>query len=369
MKRSPRETEHIQGRDEATVASGEQEVLAMNAREERGPVGVRGRGRVPAILEGRLRREYLPVLVTLALFVVLFGTGSAIYPAFGSGQVIIDLFIDNGFLLVAAIGMTFVILTGGIDLSVGAVMALSAMLSASLVEHVGLATIPIVLAVGATLGFLMGYVIHHFEIQPFIATLAGMFLARGLCFVISIDQISIKHPLFAEWPHIPIPLPGDMFVKPTVFVALAVLGLAFWTLHYTRFGRGIYAIGGNEQSALLMGLPVARTKIGAYVVSGTCSALAGMIFATYTLSGTGVHAVGMELDAIAAVVIGGTLLTGGSGYVLGTLLGVLLLGSIQTLIRFEGTLSSWWIKIVTGALLFVFIVLQRAISSKRSPDG
>jgi simple sugar transport system permease protein len=322
-------------------------------------------GRTAAVV---VRRGYLPVLVTLALFAAVFLGGSIAYPAFGSGQVIIDLFIDNGFLLVAAVGMTFVILSGGIDLSVGAVVALSAMLCAWLTGPLGwpsYAAIPAALVTGAVLGFAMGYAVHVFEIQPFIATLAGMFFARGLCFVISIEQIPIKDPLFADWANSPITIPGGMFIKPTVLLVWAVVAVAFWILHYTRFGRAIYAIGGSEQSALLMGLPVARTKIGAYVVSGTCSALAGVLFAVYTLSGSGVQAVGMELDAIAAVVIGGTLLTGGSGYVVGTLLGVMLLGTIQTLIRFDGTLSSWWTRIAIGVLLFVFIVLQRTIGARR----
>jgi simple sugar transport system permease protein len=264
--------------------------------------------------------------------------------------------------------MTFVILTGGIDLSVGAVAALSAMLCAFFLEKQQwpvAVVIPLVLVVGAGLGFLMGYVIHHFEIQPFIATLAGMFLARGLCFVISIDQISIKNPFFTEWAQTPIMLPADMHLMPSAVIAMAVLAAAFWSLHYTRFGRSVYAIGGNPQSALLMGLPVARTRIGAYMVSGTCSALGGVLFAFYTISASGLHAVGMELDAIAAVVIGGTLLTGGSGYVVGTLLGVLLLGTIQTVIRFQGTLSSWWTRIAIGALLFAFILLQRTIGARK----
>ncbi len=315
-----------------------------------------------------LRRGYLPVLVTFALFLVVFAGGSIAYPAFGSGQVIVNLFIDNGFLLVTAVGMTFVILSGGIDLSVGSMVALSGMLCAWLTGPLGwpaYAAISAALLTGAVLGFAMGYAIHVFDIQPFIATLAGMFFARGLCFVISIEQIPIKDPLFADWANTPITLPGDMFIKPTVIVVAAVVVVAFWMLHYTRFGRAIYAIGGSEQSALLMGLPTGRTKIGAYVVSGVCSALAGVLFAVYTLSGSGVQAVGMELDAIAAVVIGGTLLTGGSGYIVGTVLGVMLLGTIQTLIRFDGTLSSWWTRIAIGVLLFVFIVFQRTIGTRK----
>ncbi|WP_214412372.1 galactofuranose ABC transporter, permease protein YjfF [Sphaerisporangium fuscum] len=314
-------------------------------------------------------RGRLPVIVTAGLLVVMFAAGSLQYDGFFSGQVVLNLLIDNAFLLVAAVGATFVILTGGIDLSVGAMVALSTMICASLVQHHGwpiYAVIPLVLAVGAVAGFVMGYVIHHFRIQPFIATLAGMFLARGLCYVISVDSISITDPVFTDLAQARLPLPGGTFVSPSVVIALVVVAAAFYVLHYTRLGRGVYAIGGGEQSALLMGLPVARIKITVYTVSGLCSALAGVLLTFYMLSGYSLHAVGMELDAIAAVVIGGTLLTGGSGYVLGTLLGVLVLGLMQTIISFQGTLSSWWTKIVIGILLCVFILLQRLIGTRKA---
>ncbi|MFC8448284.1 galactofuranose ABC transporter, permease protein YjfF [Kitasatospora sp. NPDC057223] len=312
-----------------------------------------------------VRREYIPLVVTSVLLVSLFVAGSVSYESFFSGQVLLNLLIDNAFLLVVAVGMTFVVLTGGIDLSVGAVVALSTMLCAWLVESHGwppLLVIPLVLAVGAGGGFVMGWVIHTFEIQPFIVTLAGMFLARGLCYTISIDSISITDPTFTAFAQTRIPLPGGLFVSPSVVIAVLVLAAAFVVLHHTRLGRNVYALGGSEQSALLMGLPVARTKITVYAVSGFCSALGGVLLTFYMLSGYGLHAVGLELDAIAAVVIGGTLLTGGSGYLLGTALGVLVLGLIQTVISFQGTLSSWWTRIVIGGLLFVFILLQRLIS-------
>jgi len=144
-----------------------------------------------------------------------------------------------------------------------------------------------------------------------------------------------------------------------------MVALGIWLAHATEFGRTVYAIGGSEASALLMGLPVARTTVLVYTFSGFCSALAGVVFTFYMLSGYGLHAVGLELDAIAAVVIGGTLLSGGVGYVAGTLFGVLILGIIQTLIAFDGSLSSWWTRIVIGALLFVFCLLQRGFESRR----
>ncbi|WP_238649534.1 galactofuranose ABC transporter, permease protein YjfF [Paenibacillus piscarius] len=315
-----------------------------------------------------LNRKYIPILVTILLFIVMFVAGSFRYTGFFSLQVLMNLLVDNAFLLITAVGMSFVILSGGIDLSVGSVIALSTMVSASLVQQHGwppAVVIPLVLLMGAAFGSLMGAIIHYFDIQPFIVTLAGMFLARGLCYVISIDTITIDNAFYTAVAQTRIPLPGGSFLSISAVIALLVVAAAIFTAHYTRFGRNVYALGGSEQSALLMGLPVARTKVLVYTLSGLCSALAGVVFTFYMLSGYGLHAVGFELDTIAAVVIGGTLLTGGVGYVLGTFFGVLIQGVIQTIISFEGTLSSWWTKIVIGLLLFIFILLQRVLSSRR----
>jgi len=310
--------------------------------------------------------RFLPVIATFVLFVLLFGVGAVRYEGFTSGQVFANLFIDNAFLIVLAVGMTFVILTGGIDLSVGAVVALSTMVAAATLRAGWPAPVVIlaVLAVGTVLGVLMGLVIHNFEIQPFIVTLAGMFLARGLCFVIGVESISIKDPFFRAFATGTIEIGGGVVITWSVVVALVIVALAAWVLHRTRFGRTVYAVGGSESSAQLMGLPVGRVKVAVYAISGLCAAIAGLLFSVYMLSGYGLHAVGMELDAIASVVIGGTLLSGGVGYVLGSLLGVLVLGVIQTLISFQGTLSSWWTKIAIGTLLLLFIVMQRLFTRR-----
>jgi galactofuranose transport system permease protein len=314
-------------------------------------------------------QRYLPVLATSALLVVMFAVGAVRYDGFASGQVVLNVLIDNAFLLVVAVGMTFVILTGGIDLSVGAVVALSTMISATLVQQHGwppLAAIPLVLATGAVLGLGMGCLIVFFDIQPFIVTLAGMFLARGLCYTISTESISIKDPFYRRMATSAISLPGGMFVTPSVVIAFVVVIVAAYVLHETRLGRTVYAVGGGQQSAMLMGLAVSRTKIAVYTISGFCSALGGVLLSFYTLSGYSLHAIGMELDAIAAVVIGGTLLTGGTGYLVGTVLGVIVLGLIQTFISFQGTLSSWWTKIFIGLLLLAFILLQRLVFARRT---
>jgi simple sugar transport system permease protein len=209
----------------------------------------------------------------------------------------------------------------------------------------------------------MGLVIHLFKLQPFIVTLAGMFLARGLCYLISIESITIDQPFFVALSQTQIPFLGG-FLSPGAVIALIVLLLAVWLAHFTPFGRAVYAVGGNEQSAAMMGLNVGATRVAVYALSGFCAALGGVLFSFYMLSGYGLHGQGTELDAIAAVVIGGTLLSGGYGYIAGALSGVLVLGAIQTLIAFDGTLSSWWTKIVIGALLFIFCVVQKLMGGR-----
>ncbi len=307
-------------------------------------------------------------LVSVLLLLILFGAGAANYTGFASLQVVFNLLIDNAFLLVIAVGMSFVILSGGIDLSVGSVLALTTMVAAWLLQVAHwspLVVMPLVLVGGALFGAAQGWLIHRFKLQAFIITLAGMFLARGLCFLISVDSITIDEPLFVAVSQTQWILFGA-FVSPGAVIALAVLLLGVWLSQRTAFGRSVYAIGGNEQSALMMGLDVGRSKVLIYALSGFCAALAGLLFSFYMLSGYGQHAQGTELDAIAAVVIGGTVLSGGYGYVAGALSGVLVLGLIQTLIAFDGSLSSWWTRIVIGALLFVFCVVQRLLARRAS---
>ena len=311
-----------------------------------------------------LNAQTLPTALATGLFSLMFLGGSLAYDGFFSGQVFLNLFIDNAFLIVVAVGLTFVILGGGIDLSVGSVVALATMVLAAAVERWHLGPVPamvLVLVGGLLFGAAQGLLIEFIGVPPFIATLAGMFLARGLCYLISIDSIAIHDPLLEALSQARLPLGPLGEVSPSVVVAAGVVALAAWVAHRSNWGRAVYAIGGNERSALLMGLPVRRTRVGMYAVSGLCSALGGLLFGVYTLSGYGLHGVGLELDAIAATVIGGALLSGGVGYVFGTVVGVLTLGMIQTLIMFDGSLSSWWTRIAIGALLGLFCVLQRGM--------
>jgi ribose/xylose/arabinose/galactoside ABC-type transport system permease subunit len=312
-----------------------------------------------------IRDRRFPVLVTALLFAIMFGYGSYRYSF--DAQVGPNLLVNNCYLVIAAVGATFVILSGGIDLSIGSLIGFSGMLLAVLtVQHhvpVGLAAV-IVLGVGTLAGAAMGSMIHFFKVQPFIATLTGLFLFRGLSLVLSKTAISIDVPTVSRLARLHVPLIDDTFLSIGAVVALVVAVIAGVVLHLTPYGRRVYAIGGGENSALLMGVPVGRSKISVYATSGFCSALAGLVFVLYIQSGDPLHGVGMELDAIAAVVIGGTLLTGGSGYVAGSVLGVLVLGLIKTMISDEGTLNSWWIKIFTGILVLLFILMQRLISTR-----
>ncbi|MDR0877016.1 MAG: sugar ABC transporter permease YjfF [Treponema sp.] len=316
--------------------------------------------------------KYLSVIAAAVLFFIAFIAGSVLYRGFFSLQTFLNLFIDKSFLLVSATGMTLVILSGGIDLSVGSVLAFTTMVIASLTEAAHLnpfLAILIGLAAGALMGFGMGLMIAYWNVPPFIATLAGMFFARGACYLISIQSIAMRDKTMQALALWKFRFGRAGFISINVLIALVIILIGIYLSLHTKFGRNIYAIGGNETSALLMAVPVKRTKILIYTINGFCSAMAGVVFSFYMLSGYGLHAQGMEMDVIAAVVIGGTLLAGGTGYVFGSVFGVLTLGIIQSLIMFNGTINSWWTKITVGVLLLVFIGLQRfivAVGDKRA---
>ena len=314
------------------------------------------------------------LIITIALFVLMYIAGIILFAdkGFGKFQVFLNLFISNAGLIVIAASMTMVLITGGIDISVGSVVAMTCMLLAWMMEIKQIGAIPaliIVLFVGIVFGFVQGILIAYLKIQPFIVTLAGMFFARGMTAIISTDMISIKNQTFLSWAQAKIYLPfggyvnkkGVMiqpYIYPSVIIAILVLVLLFVMLKFTKFGRSIYAIGGSEQSSLLMGLNVRRTKLKVYVLNGFLATFGGFLFCLNTCSGFVEQAKGFEMEAIAASVIGGTLLTGGVGNVFGSLFGVLIKGTIETFINFQGTLSSWWTKITIAALLAFFIILQ-----------
>lgn len=322
-------------------------------------VGIRRRS-----MRSRLN-AWLPVIATVVILVLMLVAGQAVFGDFVSPRLLSSLFDNNPYLIVLAVGMTFVILTGGIDLSVGSVIAFSGLLGAQLFAAGWPAAVvlPLMVLSGTGIGAVVGVMVAFFDIQPFIASLAGMFLARGLAYVTSLKSLPISNDalnwlLGTTWGV------GDWTTTPGVLLSLVLVAVAFWVFHYTRFGRTVYAVGGNEQSARLMGLAVTRTKFLVYLISGTCAGIAGVLFASYTQSGNPLAGLGMELQAIAAVVIGGTILTGGSGYVIGSLFGVLVYGLIQIAITYM-SVDSWWTYIVIGVMLLVFVVFQRAIAARR----
>jgi len=313
-----------------------------------------------------------PLLLTFAVFVLVYFVGGQLYPAMKKPQVFFNLFINDSSLLLVSIGMTLVILTGGMDLSVGGVIALTSTASAVMLREGAspYVVIPLMILIGVSLGALMGWIIQDLKVQPFIATLMGLFFARGMAYIISLTSVSIKNPLYMKIALTPIYIPffEKTYVYVTTLVGPIMLLVAIYISFFTRFGRTLYAIGSNEQSAILMGLPVRRTKILVYAFSGLCSSLGGIVFSMSLLAGYGQFASGMELDSIAAVVIGGTSLAGGMGNVIGTLFGVLIHGTIVSILQFNGTLSSWWTRIGVGLLTLIAIGIQSVfyIRKKRS---
>ncbi|MGG3470254.1 galactofuranose ABC transporter, permease protein YjfF [Neobacillus pocheonensis] len=315
----------------------------------------------------RINENNIIIVATLLLIVLLYGFGSFSFTGFFSLQVFLNLFIDNAYLIIVATGMAFVIITGGIDLSVASFVAFVSMVTASLLQHGvdAYLVILITLVIGILFGASQGYLIYRFQLHPWIVTLAGMFFARGLCYLINTESIEITDNTFIALSDYKVFVMGENYLSLGAVISIIFVAIAMFISKYTRFGRNVYAIGGNVNSAKLMGLPVTKTTILVYTLSGFSSALGGFVFTIYMQSGYALHVMGMEMDAIAACVIGGILLTGGVGYLVGPALGVLSMGIIQTIIMFQGTLSSWWTKIAVGFLLFLFILLQRLIVIKR----
>ena len=320
------------------------------------------------------------LLITISLFVIMYIGGMIVFAdkGFAKPQMFLNLFVSNAGLLVIACGLTIVMITGGIDISVGSVTALVCMVVADLMENKGMSAYVAVLAalvIGLLFGIVQGFLISYLEIQPFIVTLAGMFFGRGMTAIVSTDMISIKNEVFLSWANFRFYMPfgsvnkkGNFipaYIPPTVIIAVVVVIIIAILLKYRKFGRKLYAIGGNRQSALMMGLDVKKTIFKAYVLDGFLAGLGGLLFCLNSCAGFVEQAKGLEMDAISSAVIGGTLLSGGVGTPVGSLFGVLIQGTISSLITTQGSLSSWWVRIVLSALLCFFIVLQSVISSAK----
>jgi ribose/xylose/arabinose/galactoside ABC-type transport system permease subunit len=311
-----------------------------------------------------MNMRILPLYVTLAIFLIGWVICWTQFPNMLSTRVIGNLLTDNAYLGIVAVGMTLVIISGGIDLSVGSVIAFSGVFIAVMLRETNLHPLTLfalLLILTTSFGAVMGWLIDRLALPAFIVTLAGMFLVRGIAYLLSVESVPISHEFYgalqsAYWL---MPGKGRLTFIGVLMLATVILGIVI--AHKTRFGACVFALGGGEATARLMGAPIGRTTILVYAFSGAMAGLSGIVFSIYTGSGYSLATVGTELTAIAAVVIGGTLLSGGAGYVFGTLIGVLTMGLIQTYIVFDGSLSSWWTKIVIGLLLLLFILLQKAL--------
>jgi galactofuranose transport system permease protein len=318
-----------------------------------------------------LSRQHLPLLATIVVWAILYIVACFAFEGFFSTRVFVNFFKNQAFLGITAVGVTFVILSGGIDLSVGAVIACASVLLAKFIGGTAglpamhpLLAIAAVLVLGTVFGIVQGALIRFYNLPAFLITLAGLFFCRGAALLLAPESSPIDHPFLSTLAEISVPLGGRAFLSLPAILFVAVLIVGIYVARATPFGRNCYALGGSEQSAWLMGLPVGTTKVAVYAVSGFCSALAGIAFVLNTPQANPTAAAGLELDAIAAVVVGGTLLSGGSGSVLGTLFGVLIFGAIQTAIVFKGNISAAWTRITIGLLLLAFILLQKLIQRK-----
>ncbi|HEX8492076.1 MAG TPA: ABC transporter permease [Pyrinomonadaceae bacterium] len=310
------------------------------------------------------RQGALVALILVCIFAsVRYGTflddGS-----FLTAQNLLNVVAQNSMVGLIALGMTFVILTGGIDLSVGSLLAVGGVIAALLAGN-NFAVV-LVVAIGATtlLGLVNGLVIAKVRIQPFIVTLAMMIAARGLALRLAEEKpIEIKNMSAGFswlWQGVIGPIPVPIIILILAYVTGWVV------LNHTRFGRHVYALGDNEEAARLMGLNVGRVTLGVYALSGALAGLAGVIMASRLGSGQPVAGMGFELDAIAAVVVGGTLLTGGQGGVGSTLVGVLLLGVLFNILNNEGDwIGSYWQGVLRGIFLLAVVVIQNRLSARK----
>jgi ribose transport system permease protein len=318
--------------------------------------------------EERTARERFGIFVqqqgALVLLVLVCVIATARYEAFLTPENLINVLRQNSMLGIVALGMKFVILTGGIDLSVGSLLAVAGVIAASLADRgIGVAVIAAVAAT-TVLGLVNGAVIAKARIQPFIVTLAMMIAARGIALAFTNEQ-NVRVPATAtDFAWLGQGMIGDFLPVP-ILILLIAYAIGWLVLNYTRFGRHVFALGDNDEAARLMGLNIDRVTILVYTISGMLAGLAGVILASRLYTGSPTEGVGRELDAIAAVVVGGTLLTGGKGSLISTLYGVLLLGVIFNLFNLEGQISPWWQLVVRGAILLAVVILQNRLTRLR----
>ena len=318
--------------------------------------------------------------ITIVIFVVMYLLAMIILQGgFLHPQQVFDMLNDNASLIIVSCGLTVVMIGAGIDISVGAVTSLVVMSCVMYLNGGGsiAGSVFLALCIGLAFGMMQGFLISYLDIQPFIVTLAGMFLARGMTTILSVNPQKVENEAFAELRSIKIEINALGYTAPNgnfiparmelgVVVALLCIVFIFILLKYIRLGRGFYAIGGNQQSALMLGINVKRTRFLSYIISGVLSGISGYVFMMHTGAGNATNAAGMEMNAIASSIIGGTLLTGGVGNVLGTFFGTLTLTTIKKIVVSSGLNDPWWQSITTGGMLCFFILLQSVVLNRRN---
>ncbi len=325
------------------------------------------------------------LLITISLFVLLYVVSLFLFADsnFAKYSVFFNFFNNKAYLLMLALGLTTVMITGSIDISVGGVTGLVSMVIAAMLMDGGVNavwTIPVALGIGLAFGIVQGFLVSYLEIQPFIVTLSGMFFARGMISVINTQSVPITDQMFMSWSSAKVYIPflfnerkngtrDIAYLTPAAIAAIVVLIIMIIVLKKTKFGRSLYAIGGNTQSALLMGINVRRTKFMAHVLCGLLAGIGGLLYTLFAPSGNPGNGYGYEIDAISSSVIGGAMLTGGIGLPIGTLFGVLINALIERVVPLLGIVEASWPRIITSAFLFAFIVLQSVLASAGAKGG
>ncbi len=313
------------------------------------------------------------MLIAIGIFVLMYVAAMLfIGKRFLNLQEIFNLLNNNAYLIILGCSLTIVMIGGGIDISVGGVVCLTAMSVAKFLQSSGIEGVPgvllsilLALGIGLLFGLEQGFLVSYLGIQPFIVTLAGMFLSRGVTTMISSENVPIKHEAFLAMKKLTIQIPGAFKLEIGAAFALIILLLMYLLLRHHKLGRNIYALGGNEQSALMLGINVKRSRFLSYVISSVLAALAGYVFIMHASSGKTSIGLRSEMDAIASAIIGGTLLTGGVGNVFGTFFGVMILSTIQEIMAASQVQESYWQEIASGAMLALFILMQSVVLSRR----
>ncbi|MDD4311595.1 MAG: sugar ABC transporter permease YjfF [Eubacteriales bacterium] len=326
----------------------------------------------------------LLLIITICTFISMYGMAMSVWGGgFLNPQQFLDLFNNNSFLVVVSCGLTIVMIAGGIDISVGGITALVTMACVVYLDDKGgsvVGSMALALGIGTAFGLVQGFLVSYLEIQPFIISLAGMFFARGMTTIVSVAPRTAVHEAFLSLKGFRIVIPGigsygkagnfiPARIELGVIIAIAVVLLVFVMLKWTRFGRNLYAVGGNNQSALMLGINVKRTRFFSYLLCGILSGIGGYVYLLHTGAGNASNASAAEMQAIAAAIIGGTLLTGGVGNVIGTLFGVLSLKTINNIVIASGLREPYWQSITTGLMLCFFILLQSVILAIREKGG